>query len=397
MNPSSSGWLNKMLAEHHAYFDISEKESAIYQQLREVGFIFGHNLLPLSKTKNIHFDLSQTELAKVNLAQTLIKTHSKQSDQKVDLCFEPMLAFYELLKKENKFSFKIQLTRLKTDKKLEKIFNQRVQPDLNLMQKPFSRMITNVLLYIDALAFRRYLNNDNNICEFVTRYENLIINLINLSLHRKAMPEKSREMLTQFFIHSLRYNSMTPEECVSLEQIDISFLQSETERQYAFDCFLLSQFIDRKINENEHGFIRQIGQKISLSPTAIEKSKKELQSFIDQYQKKIIFFKPSHPLKNFYNHSYERISRLIYRNKNRLIREIKANRELYRLLSLSVHRELDQQEKKQVNNQLREILKSIPSLAIFALPGGGVLLPLIIQLIPKLLPHSFDENREDLA
>ena len=279
MNPSSSGWLNKMLSENHTFFDHAENESIIYYQLREVGFIYGYNLLPLSKTKNIHFNLSQTELAKVNLAQALIKTHSKQSDQKVDLCFEPMLAFYELLKKENKFSFKIQLTRLNTAKKLEKILNQRVQPDLNLLQKPFSRMITNVLLYIDALAFRRYLNNDENICDFVTRYENLIINLINLSLHRKAMPEKSREMLTQVFIHSLRYNSITPEECVSLEQIDISFLQSETERQYAFDSFLLSQFIDRKINENENNFIHQVGEKLSLSPTAIEKSKIELQSF----------------------------------------------------------------------------------------------------------------------
>jgi len=119
----------------------------------------------------------------------------------------------------------------------------------------------------------------------------------------------------------------------------------------------------------------------------------QLLQFIDEHKKKIAFFKSSNPLRNFYSHSYERISRLVYRNKNRLIREIKANRELYKLLSLSVHRELDDQEKKIVNKQLKEILRSIPSLAIFALPGGGVLLPLILQLIPKLLPHSFDENR----
>ena len=395
MNPSTSGWLRKMLEEHHTYFDVSENETTLYQQLKDVGFVYGHNILPLSKTKNIHFNLSQAELAKVNLAQALIKTHSKQSDEKVDLCFEPMLAFYELLKKENKFRFKIQLTRSSTDKKLEKIFNQRVQPDLNLLQKPFSRMITNVLLNIDVLAFRRYLNDNDNICDFVTRYENLIINLIHLSFHRKAMPKRSREMLTQIFIHSLRYNSMTPEECVSLDQIDISFLRSETERQYAFDCFLLSWFIDRKINENENKFIRQVEKKLCLSPTSIERSQLELQSFIDQNQNAIIFFKTSHPLKNFYSHSYERISRLVYRNKSRLTREIRANKELYRLLSLSVHRELDPHEKKQVNKQLTEILKSIPSLALFALPGGGVLLPIIIQLIPNLLPHSFDENRKD--
>ncbi|MGJ8738309.1 LETM1 domain-containing protein, partial [Zobellia laminariae] len=42
---------------------------------------------------------------------------------------------------------------------------------------------------------------------------------------------------------------------------------------------------------------------------------------------------------------------------------------------------------------LIDIFKSIPSLAIFLLPGGAVLLPIFIKLIPKLLPSSFDENR----
>ncbi len=42
-----------------------------------------------------------------------------------------------------------------------------------------------------------------------------------------------------------------------------------------------------------------------------------------------------------------------------------------------------------------DVFKSIPSLAIFLLPGGAVLLPIFIKLIPALLPSSFDENRVD--
>ena len=48
-----------------------------------------------------------------------------------------------------------------------------------------------------------------------------------------------------------------------------------------------------------------------------------------------------------------------------------------------------------VREQLVDIFKSIPSLAIFMLPGGAVLLPIFIKLIPRLLPSSFDENRVD--
>jgi len=46
-----------------------------------------------------------------------------------------------------------------------------------------------------------------------------------------------------------------------------------------------------------------------------------------------------------------------------------------------------------VQDQLLDIMKSIPSLAIFILPGGAILLPLFIKFIPKMLPSAFDENR----
>ena len=47
---------------------------------------------------------------------------------------------------------------------------------------------------------------------------------------------------------------------------------------------------------------------------------------------------------------------------------------------------------KKVKKQLLEICKTIPSLAIFLLPGGSLLLPILIKFIPTLLPSSFNEN-----
>jgi hypothetical protein len=42
-----------------------------------------------------------------------------------------------------------------------------------------------------------------------------------------------------------------------------------------------------------------------------------------------------------------------------------------------------------------DILKTMPSLAIFLLPGGAFLLPMISKLFPELLPTSFKENTID--
>jgi len=85
---------------------------------------------------------------------------------------------------------------------------------------------------------------------------------------------------------------------------------------------------------------------------------------------------------------------LISRNKKRLIKELSNNGELMVLLTHSTHRHLQDSEKKKVKKQLLEICKTIPSLTIFLLPGGSLLLPILIKFIPKMLPSVFNENLE---
>src|SRR5690606_40386414 len=87
------------------------------------------------------------------------------------------------------------------------------------------------------------------------------------------------------------------------------------------------------------------------------------------------------------------LMKLINRNSKRLLTELRESKELMLLLTKSTKRNLTEAEQKKVHDQLLDIIKSIPSLAIFLLPGGAILLPLFVKFIPKLLPSSFDENR----
>ncbi|HAV53450.1 MAG TPA: hypothetical protein DCX41_00735, partial [Aequorivita sp.] len=73
--------------------------------------------------------------------------------------------------------------------------------------------------------------------------------------------------------------------------------------------------------------------------------------------------------------------------------ELEESGELMLLLGQSTLRDLSADEKRKVKEQLLDICKTIPSLTIFLLPGGSVLLPLLVKFIPKLLPSSFQENR----
>jgi hypothetical protein len=78
-----------------------------------------------------------------------------------------------------------------------------------------------------------------------------------------------------------------------------------------------------------------------------------------------------------------------------LLKEISQSKELMQLLAKSTHKDLDKEEKKKMKRQLLDVCKSIPSLTIFLLPGGGLLLPLLIKFIPTMLPSAFNENKED--
>jgi hypothetical protein len=90
------------------------------------------------------------------------------------------------------------------------------------------------------------------------------------------------------------------------------------------------------------------------------------------------------------------IKESIHKNKLRLGKEIRESKELFSLLTKSTHKKLTSEEKKKVKEQLLDICKSVPALAVFMLPGGALLLPLLIKLIPDILPSSFREDSIDI-
>ena len=53
---------------------------------------------------------------------------------------------------------------------------------------------------------------------------------------------------------------------------------------------------------------------------------------------------------------------------------------------------LSEKEKAAVKEQMLDICKAIPAFTVFLLPGGAILLPLLIKFIPTILPSSFRED-----
>lgn len=88
----------------------------------------------------------------------------------------------------------------------------------------------------------------------------------------------------------------------------------------------------------------------------------------------------------------EEIRELLQRNKKRLYQELKQSKEAMHLIKKSTHSSLTDEEKEKIKIQLLDICKAIPAFTVFMLPGGALLLPLLIKLIPDILPSAFQDE-----
>ena len=67
----------------------------------------------------------------------------------------------------------------------------------------------------------------------------------------------------------------------------------------------------------------------------------------------------------------------------------------------STKSELSKDEREKVKKQFKDLARTIPSLGLFLLPGGSLLLPIVLKIIPDLVPSAFrvneveDENEDD--
>lgn len=92
----------------------------------------------------------------------------------------------------------------------------------------------------------------------------------------------------------------------------------------------------------------------------------------------------------------EEIKILLHKNKLRLLQELSQSKEAMHLIKKSTYTKLTVEEKEKIKILLLDVCKSIPALAVFLLPGGTLLLPLLVKLIPDILPSAFrDEPKKE--
>ncbi len=87
------------------------------------------------------------------------------------------------------------------------------------------------------------------------------------------------------------------------------------------------------------------------------------------------------------------IRSLVKRHAKAIAAEVRETGDLLRLSLESTRRSLSDEEHKRMMKQLRDLGRTVPALALFAAPGGSLLLPLLAKVLPfSLTPSSFEDE-----
>ncbi|KDN55750.1 LETM1-related biofilm-associated protein [Flavobacterium seoulense] len=397
INPSASGWIDKFFIKQEFKKEhIFLNTDSFYKKTRATGFIYGHII---SFETPVTVDTKgwvQNEIPKVALLNALYGVYGLiTNDAEPSNFIKKLLDFYDEMHPQGFNLFKKVLPNGAPSLNLEKFIDTRVQTNVDIINKNFSHIVTNALLFIDVLAFRQYLINGKIPEKYLKKIEEAVINVVTLALKIKTTKSNYDDLLIKLFEASVRYSKFSKINAQNLDEFNLDYFSSDLEKYYLIDMAGMALWSDGEIENEEIYFLHKLAQNLKISGDFVTESIKNTDTFITTYKKEIPYFNYSNPVKHFYDQTTQNVITLITRNKNRLVKEIIQSKELMVLLAYSTRRDLSEKEKKKVKKQLLEVCKTIPSLTIFLLPGGSLLLPILIKFIPTLLPSAFNENLDN--
>lgn len=397
INASASGWIDKFFSDQKSITNpVIESADGFYSNTRKTGFIYGYIVSLDTQNAIDTVGWTEDEISKVALLNSLSEVYKiNTKDSHPDNFIFKAIAFYNEIHPQGFNLLKKILPNNSTSIDLEKIIDGRIQTNIDIINKQFSHVLTNALLFIDVLAFNYYLTHGTIPEKYIKKIEETIIGIVSLALKIKSNKTNYDDLLIKLLEASVRYSTFSNISIQNLDELKLDYFTLDLEKYYLIDLAGMALWSDEKIEKNEAFFLHHLAEIMSVSDQFVENSILNTNEFITKYKEEIPYFKYSNPVKHFFDHTTQNVEVLISRNKNRLFKEISESKELMLLLAKSTRRDLDEKEKKKVKKQLLDICKTIPSLTIFLLPGGSLLLPILIKFIPKLLPSSFNENLEE--
>ena len=261
--------------------------------------------------------------------------------------------------------------------------------------------LTNGFLYLDLILFHRFCETGQ--VRDQTQYNTLVVDVLNRILAIKNQHPSEDSIFDGNMFKNLMLSAeitesdLTPianlalHEPLVTEELQV-FKQEPMLKKFTFQFVVLLYHDFPSDGFNDQTFLFSIGTDLGLHATEIDELFWECRKSMSAYSSEFFHLISESESKILVTQLARKYNRILWRNKDKLIRELKESKELIYLVGQASKRELTAQEKEKVRTQSMDLMKSVPSIGIFLIPGGALWLPLVLKLIPDLLPSAFKEN-----
>ena len=168
-------------------------------------------------------------------------------------------------------------------------------------------------------------------------------------------------------------------------------------RRFVLEQTILGSLVDGSWLARDVAFIRSLAENLGVSTEELGGIEIEMAEFFASHRSILDVFRVSAGAGAMGEELVQSMQRALEKNFHRLMREVRGTGELSVLLTRAARgQKLSAQERRKMRTQLIDVAKAVPALAIFAAPGGILLLIALAKVLPfNILPSAFQEEPDE--
>lgn len=414
LSPGAKGWIAKylQLVETRQILlewdhpELLPTEQFNHHFLAQSGIVFGYPT-HLLFAKNIDQEKwTRDEKLNVLLFEahlfTYLRTRKPTTPDLNDFISE-LHGFYKHHKIKSLSSLLGYLFKEPKSEKVERILAKRTEVPKHIVStKSWMSYFNNAFVYLDVMLFEEYLETGHHERYDYQQLAMLALAVITLSAYSDGEVEEKEKTIFETFLLSAELDGDEREiarlrfrDGISLNELTPDLIDSWYFKRYLLDLSALTIYANHEAAAEEKTFLRDLCNWLGLEEVNLDEALVSSHQFVLENNQQVAFLQDASSVEQMIDTVSKRWIKILGRNKDKLAVELRQSKELVQLIRKSSKEELSKEEKEKVKSQFMDIVKSMPALAIFMLPGGALLLPIVLKIIPNLVPSAFRENEID--
>ncbi|HEY9047561.1 MAG TPA: hypothetical protein VIN08_16760 [Ohtaekwangia sp.] len=416
MKPREKGWLKEYLEFRKELLrdlttdtrrKASHPEHSLYRVIQPTGLMYGQLVgdinIPGSEQWN------EKDRIKILLAESLISSSLLFQEKPVRTpeelsnvflkTLESIGNFYNNIFPELSIPTKTLFGRKKTVMELaERILDKRIEHTNAFEGNFWASFFHNTLLFLDVFIFGQWIhtNADKVVADFF-RYERQelrfsVVKVIASAAHANKEIAFEEKRLLEYFLqstdlsHERKKQAMQIfEDGIAVEDINLPSENSWILKKFFLELAILTLWADKKVEQSELDYLKSFCHYLNFSDEDLENSMIAIEGFVLEHWSQLEYLQNKQDFHEVSEQFIKRVAKVAERNKSRLVKEIHEREDVLNLLRKARSNELTLAEKEHMRLELIQMMKTLPTFVIIALPQKFLTLPILLKILPRNL------------